>query len=46
MAKGKKQAAPTKKKQVLAKRFKCPFCANGEAMICDLHILGFLICDW
>lgn len=25
----KKQAAPTRKKQTLAKRFKCPFCANG-----------------
>ena len=30
MAKGKKQAAPQKKKPVLAKRFKCPFCANGK----------------
>eukprot|EP00956_Cyclotella_meneghiniana_P004802 scaffold5926_cov75-Cyclotella_meneghiniana.AAC.2 len=30
MAKGKKQAAPTKKKPVLAKRFKCPFCANDD----------------
>ncbi|KAL3803436.1 hypothetical protein ACHAWO_003591 [Cyclotella atomus] len=32
MAKGKKQAAPTKKKPTLAKRFKCPFCANDDVV--------------
>lgn len=37
MAKGKKQAAPTKKKPSLAKRFKCPFCANGEFRLDNWH---------
>ena len=37
MAKGKKQAAPTKKKPTLAKRFKCPFCANGKCVGWDLR---------
>eukprot|EP00804_Cyclotella_cryptica_P026280 CCRYP_007615-RA/>CCRYP_007615-RA protein AED:0.03 eAED:0.03 QI:191/1/1/1/1/1/2/381/149 len=30
--KGKKQAAPTKKRPTLAKRFKCPFCANEDVV--------------
>eukprot|EP00579_Thalassiosira_antarctica_P009542 CAMPEP_0201908722 /NCGR_PEP_ID=MMETSP0903-20130614/760_1 /ASSEMBLY_ACC=CAM_ASM_000552 /TAXON_ID=420261 /ORGANISM="Thalassiosira antarctica, Strain CCMP982" /LENGTH=126 /DNA_ID=CAMNT_0048443139 /DNA_START=113 /DNA_END=490 /DNA_ORIENTATION=- len=44
MAKAK---APTRKKQTLARRFKCPFCANDDVVECKMDLgkgVGSLAC--
>jgi cytochrome c-type biogenesis protein CcmH/NrfF len=38
--KGKKAPVQTKKKVTLAKRFKCPFCANGELSLSEGAAVG------
>mmetsp|Transcript_132141 Transcript_132141/g.196866 ORF Transcript_132141/g.196866 Transcript_132141/m.196866 type:complete len:168 (-) Transcript_132141:32-535(-) len=43
----KKAPIQTKKRQVLAKRFKCPFCANEETVECKMDFkngIGSLAC--
>lgn len=43
----KKAPVQTKKRQTLAKRFKCPFCANEEVVECKMDFrqaIGSLLC--
>mmetsp|Transcript_22921 Transcript_22921/g.49590 ORF Transcript_22921/g.49590 Transcript_22921/m.49590 type:complete len:157 (+) Transcript_22921:155-625(+) len=42
-----KKAAPSRKKEGLAKRFKCPFCANEDVVECKMDLgkgVGSLAC--